>query len=307
MPASKYESLSATGSVYLPKPAADTLVNVQVNGTYGTVSLVFEGSLNGATSAASWFALPAGDMTTGASNVTGTVSPIDNATYAWRIPCEGCLGVRVRVTAIASGTINVGMQSYPFNELPTGSAQSTNAFSQSIAGTLTITSASATALTCGLAGATNPCLQVDNSTASSATGLKIKSAAAAGGVALSVISSGAAENLTIDAKGTGTITLNGTATGTVTIGSTLTMADAKNIILNTSTGTKIGTATTQKLAFYNSTPITQPAASTDTTTGAAGGTTTVFLNTTYTGGVGSAAYTVGGIVASLKNLGLIAS
>lgn len=43
-----------------------------------------------------------------------------------------------------------------------------------------------------------------------------------------------------------------------TVGTTLTMADAANIVINTSTGTKIGTGTTQKLAFYNSTPIVQP-------------------------------------------------
>ena len=35
------------------------------------------------------------------------------------------------------------------------------------------------------------------------------------------------------------------------------MADGENIILNTTTGTKIGTATTQKLGFYNATPVTQ--------------------------------------------------
>ena len=40
---------------------------------------------------------------------------------------------------------------------------------------------------------------------------------------------------------------------------TLTLADAINIAVNTTTGTKIGTATTQKLAFFNSTPIVQPA------------------------------------------------
>jgi len=66
---------------------------------------------------------------------------------------------------------------------------------------LTITGASATALTVGLAGATNPALKIDASTASSATGLQVKSAAAAGGVAVAAISSGTNENLTIDAKG----------------------------------------------------------------------------------------------------------
>ena len=34
--------------------------------------------------------------------------------------------------------------------------------------------------------------------------------------------------------------------------------DAKNIIINTTTGTKIGTGTTQKLGFWNATPIVQP-------------------------------------------------
>jgi hypothetical protein len=38
----------------------------------------------------------------------------------------------------------------------------------------------------------------------------------------------------------------------------LTIADATNIVLNTTTGTKIGTSTSQKLAFFNSTPIVQP-------------------------------------------------
>ena len=32
----------------------------------------------------------------------------------------------------------------------------------------------------------------------------------------------------------------------------------QNIILKTTTGTKIGTGTTQKLAFWNSTPVVQP-------------------------------------------------
>jgi hypothetical protein len=39
----------------------------------------------------------------------------------------------------------------------------------------------------------------------------------------------------------------------------LEIANAKDIVLNTSTGTKFGTATSQKLAFFNSTPIVQPA------------------------------------------------
>lgn len=41
-------------------------------------------------------------------------------------------------------------------------------------------------------------------------------------------------------------------------GTTITLAEGQNLVIGTTTGTKFGTATTQKLAFYNSTPIVQP-------------------------------------------------
>ena len=47
------------------------------------------------------------------------------------------------------------------------------------------------------------------------------------------------------------------------------ITDARNIILATGTGTKIGTATTQKLGFFNKTPIAQPAAITSPDTSGA--------------------------------------
>ena len=68
------------------------------------------------------------------------------------------------------------------------------------------------------------------------------------------------------ASGTFTnLDLGGTldVTGATTLDSTLlcsghvTIADAKNILCNTSTGTKIGTATGQKIAFHNATPVVQ--------------------------------------------------
>lgn len=46
-------------------------------------------------------------------------------------------------------------------------------------------------------------------------------------------------------------------TGPVTLG------DGVNVIANASTGTKIGTATTQKFGFFNATPVVQPASATD--------------------------------------------
>ncbi len=81
-----------------------------------------------------------------------------------------------------------------------------------------VLSATATALTVARAGS-NYGLQVDESTANAATGLKITPAAAAAGLALAVISSGTNENLTLNAKGSGTIGIGTVSTGLVTAGS----------------------------------------------------------------------------------------
>lgn len=46
---------------------------------------------------------------------------------------------------------------------------------------------------------------------------------------------------------------------------TTTMTDSANFVFGTSTGTKIGTATTQKIGYWNATPVVQPAAIADAT------------------------------------------
>lgn len=92
-----------------------------------------------------------------------------------------------------------------------------------------ITSNSANALAVGRNGATNPVFNVDDSTSSAATGITVKGAAAAAGIAVAAISSGTNENLTIDAKGSGTLTLNGTATGAVVLPASVTVASAATI------------------------------------------------------------------------------
>jgi hypothetical protein len=50
------------------------------------------------------------------------------------------------------------------------------------------------------------------------------------------------------------------------------IGEANDIAVGTTTGTKIGTATTQKLGFYNATPVVQPTAVADITTVATAGT-----------------------------------
>jgi hypothetical protein len=110
-----------------------------------------------------------------------------------------------------------------------------------------------------------------------------------------------------DANAGAVRTTLGVGTGDSPTFAGLTIADAGNIVLATGTGTKIGTATSQKLGFFNAAPVVQQAG-TGETTGATGGSgTTVHTNATFTGNVGSAAYTISDVVKALKNLGLLAS
>lgn len=69
----------------------------------------------------------------------------------------------------------------------------------------------------------------------------------------------------------------------------MTVADAHNIAVGSTTGTKIGTATTQKLGFWNATPIVQPASAnqaalTDSTTGSTADTTLVDVGAVFSQG-----------------------
>jgi hypothetical protein len=93
----------------------------------------------------------------------------------------------------------------------------------------------------------------------------------------------------------------------LTLSSDLTFGSGDNIVLSTTTGTKIGTATNQLIGFYNQTPITQPSSTGVTTNGfTTGGGTAVHANSTFTGGIGTNAYTISDVVAHLKSLGLLA-
>jgi hypothetical protein len=83
------------------------------------------------------------------------------------------------------------------------------------------------------------------------------------------------------------------------------LLDGRNIQTGKTTGTKIGTEAGQKLGFFAATPVVQqtPSSSNQVTENSG---TTLNNNSTSTGSIGLTAYRFAGIVAALKNLGLIA-
>jgi len=95
----------------------------------------------------------------------------------------------------------------------------------------------------------------------------------------------------------GRLTLNDGATINT---SNLIFQDGRNIQVNTTTGTKIGTATTQKIAFWNKTPIIQPTTAYASSVLSSLGGTTITDTDTFDG------YTLKQIVAALRGIGLLA-
>jgi hypothetical protein len=100
-------SLTANGSVSLTnlEPAQNETI-VHISGTYGTVTLVLEATIDGT----NWFGVAALSLAL-ATLITGTISPADNSTVAWRVPTERFYGIRARVTGIVSGTVAIAIQS----------------------------------------------------------------------------------------------------------------------------------------------------------------------------------------------------
>jgi hypothetical protein len=102
-------------------------------------------------------------------------------------------------------------------------------------------------------------------------------------------------NLTIATNGgNGNIILNPNGTGVISI------TDDKNLSFGTTTGTRLGTATNQRLSLWNATPNVQP--TTAITAGAFVANTSGIANDTAT----FDGYTMGQVVAALRRIGALA-
>jgi hypothetical protein len=153
--------------------------------------------------------------------LNGSTNPAFNVDAS---TASSATGINVKSAAAAAGVVLSAISSATNENLTVNAKGSgTLNLNQSggftvFGGNLGVTTTSANALAVGPANVTNPTFNVDSSTASAATGLNVKGAAAGSGLAVSVISSGTNENLTVNAKGSGTVVIAGTSTGQVSIG-----------------------------------------------------------------------------------------
>lgn len=189
------------------------VVNVAVSGTQ-----TYTGASTVNVSSATAFVVgPNGTTNPTFQVVTNVASEATGIKITGAAAAGGCAvavissGTNEALTIDAKGSGTIGIGTVSTGAITLGAATG-------ITGAGTITSTSASALTVGANGATNPVLKVNAATSSVATGLSVTGAAAAGGLAVAVISSGTNENLTINAKGSGTVTIGGTSTGNVVLG-----------------------------------------------------------------------------------------
>lgn len=116
---------------------------------------------------------------------------------------KGTGALNLNTSSTTSGLVTIG------NTTALGGVQ--------INGPSTITSALATALNVGPAGATNPVFQVNASTASQISGLQVTGGGTGAGVKLSAISSATNEDIYVSGKSAGSVYLGANSTGGVLI------------------------------------------------------------------------------------------
>jgi len=201
----KPAATAGTGSV-LTFPGGTT----DFSATGGTSQVVKQTSAGGAFTVAQLAASDLSNGTTGSNSVVLATSP----TLVTPV-----LGVATG-TSLALGGATIGANALAVTGTTALSSTLTSAGH-------VITDATANALAVGANGSTGPALKVDVSTGTPVTGLQIKAGANTGGLALSLISNGASanENLTIDAKGSGTITLGSVSTGNTILNNSASFAN----------------------------------------------------------------------------------
>lgn len=185
--------------------------------------------------------LAVGQGGTGATSTGGIISALGLSTLASMSPAS------VTLTGGTITNVIIGGGGTPAAGTFTALASTGNA---TVGGTLGVTGA-----TTGAAA---------SFTTLTSTGGALNGTIGAGTPAAGAFTTGSfSSNVTV----TGTLAVTGacTLTALLTANGGITLGDGQNIAVNTTTGTKIGTATTQKIGFWNATPVVQQAAVIDAT------------------------------------------
>lgn len=126
---------TSAGSCVINNLNRETLTIFQVSGTYGTVTYLIEGSKDGT----NYATVISYDGTLSAA--TSTITPADNATKLHIVPSAMYPWVRLRLTAIGSGAVNVIAESDSNVGVPAlGSVNSGNTLTgTTLGGTTTVT------------------------------------------------------------------------------------------------------------------------------------------------------------------------
>jgi hypothetical protein len=229
----EFLQLSSNSSVPAITPAGSDKINGSASAynmsasQYATLSLRSDGVSN-------WYTAPNYTSgTTGATSFTGNVTTSSATIFAtdnvantlgcgpngttnpvFTVDCSvssAATGINIIGRAAGAGVTLAVITSGTNEDLLVAPAGS---------GGVKITSPGANALAVGRLGATTPAFQVDASTATCVTGMKIKAAASGGGCAVSFIG-GTNEVVTVDTNGSGALTLQSIGTGNVLVGSGL--------------------------------------------------------------------------------------
>lgn len=222
------------------------------------------------------------------NNVSGNYGvAIGTSTLIANVTGNGNIGVGAfSLTASVNGSNNVGVGDHSFASSLVGSSN------VGVGRQTGVTSVSANANTLG---SFNTYIG-DNAGAGVASSSNLQNSTAVGAYATVNVSNGLVLGSINGVNGA-------TASALVGIGTA-----APGYSLTVKGSAQVGSGATDTIGCYGATPIVQPSAVGAAAGFAAGATVVVFhSDDTYTGNVGATAYTINGIVAALKNLGLIAS
>jgi hypothetical protein len=185
-----------------------------------------------------------GSATGSVSGNAGTATALQNARTLWGQSFDGTGNISGNLTAV--GNITGGASSMTITA-GTGNSRTLALQSTTSGGTATTFLTGDASQNTTLAG--NLTLGASTSTITGAAGNMTIVAGTGNSRTLALQST--------TSGGTATTFLTGNADQSTTFGGNVNVS-AFNVVTDTTTGTKIGTATNQKLAFYNSAPIVQP-------------------------------------------------